>query len=68
VSDQQSVDSRDIAVILPDQSRIDYFGQTVSIYQLGIYGLASADVLRPIRLTEDHLNRSYSRLKRATAT
>jgi hypothetical protein len=37
------------------------FGQTVSIYQLGIYGMASADVFAAhSSLTEDHLNdRSY---------
>jgi hypothetical protein len=37
------------------------FGQTVSIYQLGIYGMASADVFATHSgLTEDHLNdRSY---------
>lgn len=37
------------------------FGQTVSIYQLGIYGIASADVFATHSgLTEDHLNdRSY---------
>jgi predicted nucleic-acid-binding Zn-ribbon protein len=37
------------------------FGQSVSIYQLGIYGMASADVFATHSgLTEDHLNdRSY---------
>jgi hypothetical protein len=51
-----SVDSRDIADN-PAGSISDYFGQTVSIYQLGIYGLASADVFATH--SEDLNDRSY---------